>query len=84
MHPDPFDPHQNLSDWPDCVLEVECSCSAGVKLYPVRMLLGMYRDRSFIKLTAALRCSACGSKPVALYLVAGMHRKPTGGPKGPL
>ena len=80
MHLDPFNSTHRLSDWLDTVIEVGCSCSAEVKLYPVRMLLRMCGDGTFNRVIAALRCSACGGKPVVLYVIAGMHRRPVGGP----
>lgn len=73
MHPPLFHPAQRLSDWPDCVLELRCPCSARVVMRPVRMLLDR-GDRTFSTVLAALRCSKCGEKPTPVYLVAGHHR----------
>ena len=76
MHPLPFNPHQRLSDWPDCRLEVRC-CK-GVVIYPVRLIAEQHGDRTFAAVLARLRCSRCGSRPAPVYLCAG-HRSFCGG-----
>jgi hypothetical protein len=46
---------------------------------PVRLLLER-GDRPFRDIVTALRCSACGTKPAPVYLVAGLTRSFCFGP----
>lgn len=68
-----FSLEQRLSDWPACWLEVRCPCSPRMVMIPVRMLL-QRGDRSFERVKAALRCSACQGRPAPVYLIAGHTR----------
>ncbi len=74
MHCDQFSTTQRLSDWPECRIEVRCTCSPRVVVLPVKYLIERSGDRTFTALTRAVRCKACGGKPAPVYLVAGQNR----------
>ena len=76
MHPPPFRPHQRLSDWPGCILELHC-CK-GTTRYPVRLLASRHGDCTFAQVLGRLRCGQCHNKPAPVYLCAG-HREHAGG-----
>jgi hypothetical protein len=79
MHPPQFRPTHKLSDWPECVIELQC-CGGSVG-YPVRLLIKRRGDMTFENLVKRLRCNRCGkSKPAPVYLVAGHHRTARFGP----
>jgi hypothetical protein len=72
MHPPAFCLDHRLSDWPGCVLELQC-CK-GVTLMPVRLLLSRHGDRTFKTLIRQLRCDRCGKSPAPIYLCASHFR----------
>jgi hypothetical protein len=45
MHPPPFHPTHKLSDWPECVIELQC-CGCSVN-YPVQLLIKRKGDMTF-------------------------------------
>jgi hypothetical protein len=68
-----------LSDWPDCVIELQC-CGRSAGL-PVRLLIRRGGDITFEALLKRLRCKRCGKRnPAPVYLVAGHHRTTRYGP----
>ncbi len=79
MHPPDFSIDHQLSDWPECRLEVTCPCSGRVVVIPVSYLLRR-GDRTFRSVVAGLRCSRCGGSPAPVYLVAGLARRFNFGP----
>jgi hypothetical protein len=79
VHPPDFRITHRLSDWPDCRIEASCACSGRMVTIPVRLLLER-GDRPFGDLVRGLRCSACGSKPAPVYLIAGQQRTGFGPP----
>jgi len=75
MHPPQFSTSQKLSDWPECRLEVRCTCSEWSVLYPVRMLIEQHGDQTFDDLLLKLRCSKCRRRSGSVHLIAGQARR---------
>jgi hypothetical protein len=79
MHPPQFRRTHKLSDWPECVIELQC-CGGSVG-YPVRLLMRRNGDMTFENVLKRLRCKRCHrSNPAPVYLVAGHHRTARFGP----
>jgi hypothetical protein len=58
MHPPQFRPTHKLSDWPECVIELQCG--GGSVGYPVGLLIKRKGDMTFENLVKRLRCQRCG------------------------
>ena len=74
MHPPAFHPDHKLLDWPDCRLELRCSCGITV-FYPTQILATRHGNRPFRHILQRAKCSRCGSRPVAAWLCAGERRE---------
>ena len=57
MHPPQFRLTQKLSDWPECVIELQC-CGGSIG-YPVRLLIKRKGDMTFENLVERLHCKRC-------------------------
>jgi hypothetical protein len=83
MHPPLFRIQHRLSDWQNCVAELQC-CGGSAGL-PVRLLIQRRGDITFEAMLKRLRCKRCGKgNPAPVYLVAGHHRTARYGPTGGL
>jgi hypothetical protein len=58
--------------------EIELHCCRGQSVFPVRLLIRDYGDRTFAAVLAKLRCQKCRKPPAPVYLCAG-HREFTMG-----
>jgi hypothetical protein len=80
MHQPMLRIQHRLSDWPDCVVELQC-CGGSVGL-PVRLLIQRRGDITFEALLKRLRCKRCEkSNPAPVYLVAGITGRRGMGPR---
>jgi hypothetical protein len=80
MHPPRWYPQHRLMDWPDCNLDLQCSCGAGTTTYPCKLLASRHGNRTFADVLPRLRCKRCGQAPREIYLVAGFQREIAPGP----
>jgi hypothetical protein len=68
MHPPAFSVSHRLSDWPECVLELNCPKPAGRMVqYPVRLLAQRHGNLTFAELLPKLRCKCCGQRPAPVH-----------------
>ena len=82
MHPPPFWPSQQLSDWLECYVDAQCKpCNRRVAIFPMKLLISKYGNMQFSALLKKLRCQTCGQRPAPVYLCASPHR--SGGHGGP-
>jgi hypothetical protein len=78
MHPPAFRLQHHLSDWPGCLLEL--NCCRGMTVMPVRLLMQQWGDVSFAELLPRLRCRKCKRPPAPVYLCAGHREHNSGAP----
>lgn len=80
MHPPPWNPNHRLLDWPDCSLDLACSCGSSV-MYPCKLLASRHGNRTFAEVLPRLKCKRCHIVPPEIFLVGGYHRQfGSGGP----